>query len=123
MSTSYVVDKKGKYIGAFGEGVPLPTDCIEVAEPPESADQLWLFPGWGPSPARALRAEESWRDGELSIIAGQLQALEESDAGVPPEDLLPGSRSGWLKYRGFVRNWTDEKEGYPSADQRPKRPA
>ncbi|MDS9876585.1 hypothetical protein RMI40_17185 [Pseudomonas protegens] len=123
MSTKFVVDEHGKYLGGFGEGVPLPGGSIEVAEPPESADQPWLFPGWGPSPARARRAEELWRDGELSIIAVQLQALEEAEAGVPPEDLLPGARSGWLKYRGFVRNWTDEKEGYPCADQRPKRPS
>lgn len=122
MSTSYVVDKKGKYLGAFGEGVSQPADCIEVAEPPESADQPWLFPGWGPSPARARRAEESWRDVELSIIAGQLQALEEAEAGVPPEDLLPGARSGWLKYRGLVRNWVDGQDGYPSVSQRPVRP-
>ncbi|POA58698.1 hypothetical protein C1889_03855 [Pseudomonas sp. FW507-12TSA] len=123
MSTRYVVDKQGAYVGGFGEGAPLPLGSIEVAEPPESADQPWLFPGWGPSPGRARRVEGEWRDGELLAIAAQLDALEEAEAGASPFDLLPGSRTGWLRYRGFVRNWVEGMPGYPNKSQRPKRPA
>lgn len=121
MSTRYVVDEQGNYIGGFSEGVPLPAG-IEVPEPPESADMPWLFPGWGPSPRRARAAEDAWRDAELLIIAAQLDAIEEAEAGTPPVDLLPGSRGGWLKYRGLVRNWVGGNEGYPDVNQRPKRP-
>lgn len=123
MSTRYVVDRQGKYLGGFGEGAPLPENSIEVAEPPESADQPWLFPAWGPSPGRARLVENEWRDAELAVIAAQLDAIEESESGSPPVDLLPGSRGGWLKYRGLVRNWVEGNEGYPNINQRPQRPA
>ena len=123
MSTRYVIDKQGKYIGGFGEGVLVPPDSIEVAAPPDSADQPWLFPGWGPSPRRARMTEDDWRDAELLVIATQLDAIEEAEAGTPPVDLLPGSRGGWLKYRGLVRNWVEGKEEYPDIGRRPLRPA
>lgn len=123
MSTKFVVDDHGKYIGGFGEGAPLPPDSIEVDTAPDSADQPWLFPGWGPSLSLARATEDQWREAELLIIAAQLDAIEEAESGSPPVDLLPGSRGGWLKYRGLVRNWVDSNEGYPDVNQRPQRPS
>ncbi|MBA6068593.1 hypothetical protein [Pseudomonas mosselii] len=66
--------------------------------------------------------ESSWRATELSVIAKQLDALEEAEYGEPPVDLLPGTRPQWLGYRGLIRNWQDGADGYPNADRRPTRP-
>jgi hypothetical protein len=45
------------------------------------------------------RLNAAWRDQELAVIADHLMALEERDAGVEAQDLLPGSRFLWLTYR------------------------
>ncbi|WP_456254563.1 hypothetical protein ACP3PM_17890 [Pseudomonas iridis] len=62
------------------------------------------------------RLDDAWRDQELAVIADQLMALEERDAGVEAEDVRPGSRVLWLTYRSAVRNWSG------SNDSRPERP-
>jgi hypothetical protein len=66
--------------------------------------------------------ESSWRASELQVIARQIDALEEADAGVPPSDLLPGTKQQWLKYRGQVSNWKEGAEHFPVQARRPVRP-
>lgn len=71
----------------------------------------------------ATLVENTWRDAELLVIATQLDALEEAEAGEVPEDLLPGTRTQWLSYRGKVRNWVEGKGDYPDITKRPVRPS
>lgn len=120
----HYVTEKGVYIGSFGEGpgATFPANGIWVPYGPESYDQPWLFPGWGPSISLMSQAEDAWRTAELLRIAAQLDALEETEAGEEPEDLLPGSRPAWLKYRGQVRNWVTGAVNYPHIEFRPTRP-
>ena len=118
--TKYYVDVNGTYLGGW-DGTP-PEGAIEVSPPPTHADQPWLFPGWGPSPSVLKEVEDVWREAELIVIANQLDALEEAEAGEVPEDLLPGTRTQWLSYRGKVRNWVDGKGDFPDITKRPVRP-
>lgn len=78
-----------------------------------------------PMPSKALLAgleESAWRETELVVIRRQLEALEEDEAGVPPLDLLPGTRLQWLAYRGHTNNWVTGAKGYPALESRPQRP-
>ena len=101
----------------------VPEDWIEIPYGPMAADQMWLFPGWGPSPSQSRFAEDAWRESELEVIADQLQAIEEAEAGEPPADLLPGTRAQWLAYRGKVRNWKEGAEHFPDFNYRATRPS
>lgn len=121
MTTKYLIDDRGRYIGAFGEGVELP-EGVEVDCPPDNADQPWLFPGWGGSPSALKAVEEEWRAKQEISIESQLDALEEADAGAEPTDLQPGTRAQWLQYRGQVRNWKEGAAHYPDPGNRPVRP-
>lgn len=119
--TTHYIDASGNYLGGWDMGPP--EGAIEVPHPPEYADQPWLFPGWGPSPSQLQIAESKWQAAEVVAISEQLDALEEAEAGESPVDLLPGTRTQWLKYRGQVRNWKEGAEHYPDSDHRPIRPA
>lgn len=120
--TKHYVDENGVYLGGWDANPPV--GAIEVSPPPSHADQLWLFPGWGPSPSVLKEVEDTWREAELIIIADQLDALEEAEAGEPPVDLLPGTRTQWLAYRGKARNWkTGGSVDFPDSTRRPMRPA
>lgn len=123
MKMYYFVDKSGRYLGAFSDGVEFPDERIEIPEAPASADQPWLFPGWGASPSAAIAIIGNWRELQFPIIANQLNAIEEAEAGVPPPDLLPGDRKDWLRYRGAVRNWAVGTPGYPDRAKRPVVPS
>lgn len=100
-----------------------PEGSIPVDTANEYYDQVWLFPGWSPSPSNLRRIEDDWRESELIVIAAQLDALEEVEAGDTPPDVLAGTRTQWLKYRGLVRNWAEGKGDYPDMTMRPKRPS
>ena len=117
MNTRYVIDENGTYVGAFGEGVPLP-EGIEVDEPPACADQSWLFPGWGPSPAVMRRVENEWRDAEMGVAAENVTAIQFGD----PE-ALPGTEAEWKAYWVALKSWVEGKGHYPDIAKRPKRPA
>lgn len=66
--------------------------------------------------------EAAWRSAELLIVARQLEAIEEGEAGEPPPDLLLGTRKQWLKYRGQVSNWNETAELFPESVGRPAQP-
>lgn len=117
MTTRYVIDEIGNYIGAFGDGVQLPVG-IEIDVPPEAADQVWRFPGWGASPSVARGVEDEWRDAEMKASAENVTAIQFSD----PE-ALPGTEAEWKAYWVALRNWTEGKGYYPDFAKRPKRPA
>jgi hypothetical protein len=74
---------------------------------------------WVPTPPD----ENLWRIGELSVIARQLEAIEEDEADETPPDLLLGTKKQWLKYRGQVSNWKEGVAPFPDLAQRPIRPA
>lgn len=105
----------------------VPETWIEVPTCPEYSDQLWLFPGWGPSPSQLRAVEDAWRETQLVIIANQLLAIEEAEAAAeegedPPEDLLPGTRNQWLSYRTKVRAWKVGNVNFPNSALRPVQP-
>lgn len=89
---------------------------------PEYADQTWLFPGWSESPSKALQAETVWRIEALAVIARQLQAIEEDEAGATPKDVRPGTKLQWLRFRGDVSNWNETNPGFPDSSKRPVQP-
>lgn len=132
--TIHYVRPDGSYVGGYSEKseeIPqaMPTEkdaypssaskliCINQ-EFPEYSDQIWKFPGWSESEGKKTRAESSWRDLEMSVIADQLLRLEDSDPTA-----MPGSPSEWREYRIKVRAWTSGAAGYPASSSRPKRPA
>lgn len=122
--TIHYVDQQGVYVGGFGDGaVPEDLTLINLGDnPPDYADQVWLFPGWSDSPGQAVAREGQWRETETLAIAAQLEALEEAAEGKPPAGIFPGTRAQWLEYRGQVRNWADGAEHYPDPARRPVRP-
>jgi hypothetical protein len=77
--------------------------------------------------ALALRAkkviiEDAWRNSEINLIANQLMAIEEYEAGGEVPDLLPGTRTQWLAYRTKVRAWKEGHIDFPNELKRPVRP-
>lgn len=92
-------------------------DGFKVVAPPPP-DRLPRPPELEPKDREVL-----WRYESLAVIARQLQAIEEDEAGVPPSDLLPGTRQQWLKYRGQVSNWNDADPNFPEIGKRPVQPA
>lgn len=124
----FYVLASGQYMGSISSAPDTPDEYdvpegwIEVPYGPDYADQVWMFPGYGPSMAALASAEAAWRGPELIAIAAQLDAIEEAEAGEPPVDLLPGTRTQWLSYRGKVRNWVAGAAGYPYIANRPVRP-
>jgi len=70
-----------------------------------------------------LLRESEWKIKELSDISRQLEAIEESESGESPPDLLPGTRKQWLRYRGQVSNWKEGAQSFPDIAQRPVRPS
>lgn len=95
---------------------------LPAEDSPEYADQTWLFPGWSDSPSKSLHAEAVWRTETLAVIARQLQAIEEDEAGATPQDMRPGTKLQWLRFRGEVSNWNEKNPAFPDAAQRPVRP-
>lgn len=119
LPVKHYVDSAGKYL--FGTNGDAPDGSIEVP-PPEYADQVWQFPGWGESPYFLKSREEEWRTATLSLISRQLEAIEEDEADETPPDLLPGARKQWLKYRGQVSNWNETIADFPDSTKRPVAP-
>ncbi|WP_375123605.1 hypothetical protein [Pseudomonas sp. LW8] len=95
--------------------------CVDSSIPVEPGESVFEeIPEWAFRAAeQKLESQEAervgavWRDEELSIIADQLMAIEESEAGVEVADLLPGSRFSWLSYRSAVRKWAGAVERKP----------
>ena len=46
MTTKFYVTTAGAYIGGFGDGAEPPSGAIEVAIPPDHADQVWSGTVW-----------------------------------------------------------------------------
>lgn len=72
--------------------------------------------------SQKVLVEDAWRNSEISVIADQLMAIEEAEAGEEVPDLLPGTRAQWLSYRTKVRAWKDGHVDFPNALMRPTRP-
>ena len=70
-----------------------------------------------------IAVEAEWRAGELTVIARQLEAIEEDEVDETPPDLMSGTRKEWLKYRGQVSTWKEGTGLFPDGAQRPIRPA
>ena len=130
--TIHFVRPDGSYVGGYDDGA---TPSHEEAFPakisklicideqcPEYADQRWLFPGWSSSRWKIEAIENGWRESELIVIANQLMALEETEAGSDDASPLAGSRSQWLIYRTAIRSWNANNKGFLNMDKRPQRP-
>ena len=118
MSTHYYVTPEGVFLGGFGRPTMPPEGSIEIFDLPEVGDQIYLFPGWGPSPAVTRRVENEWRDAEMAVAELNVTAIQFGDP-----DALPGTESAWKAYWVALKNWTEGKGGYPDITRRPKRPA
>ncbi|PTQ70340.1 hypothetical protein [Pseudomonas sp. GV071] len=126
----FYVNGDGVCLGSIADATEEPPEgWIEVPYGPENSDQVWQFPDgpYGPSRSAAVNLETEWRDGELTVIARQLEAIEEAAAAAeegedPPADLLPGTRNKWLSYRTKVSAWKETNTAFPFGD-RPVRPA
>ncbi len=118
----YYILPNGTHLGYFNY-VPS-DDAIQVPNP-AAVDQVWDFGAriWGSSRMLLAQIEDVWREEQIVIINRQLEALEEAEADVPPDDLLPGSRTQWLSYRGKVRAWKEGHPEFPDLAKRPTRPS
>lgn len=117
--TDHYVNAGGEYIGGFGDGAyPDDERLINLGDnPPEFADQLWLFPGWTVSPSLLRHLEKSWRDAELPIAKDNVTAIQFEDP-----DALPGTEAEWKAYWIALRNWKEGNPHYPDLTKRPPRP-
>lgn len=116
------------------------TGTVYAYEEDGSQDE-WILPGLVPMTAEevavhlnppltpeqqyelAAVGETTWRTGELQVIANQLLALEEQEAGVEDSGAFPGTRLDWLRYRTRVREWVEGNQNFPDDTKRPVRPA
>ncbi|MFJ3153494.1 hypothetical protein ACIPIX_05015 [Pseudomonas protegens] len=114
------VDKDGVQI--IKTNGPAPEGGIAVEGTPEYFDQVWLFPGWGPSAYKQGIADVAWIAEELEEVARQLDRLEEAEEGIEVADLLLGTRKQWLTYRGQLRTWAKGGSDFPDPERRPQRP-
>lgn len=120
----FYVIASGAYQGSWASApdtpdfYDVPADFIEVPAGPDYADQLWLFPGWGPSRAAAAQIESAWQESEMAIIADQLLMIDDDDPLA-----LPGTASQWKAYRIKVRAWKEGNTDFPDQTKRPVRPA
>lgn len=111
----FYIDKEGAYLGGWDASPP--EDSIEVEFPPENADQPWLFPGWGSSPARLSTIEGEWRDSEMPIAQQNVTAFEYGEKDIP------GTVEQWKAYWLALRKWTVDNPDFPNSEQRPVRPS
>lgn len=137
--TIHYVRPDGSYVGGYSEedgDIPAAKPSARDAAPatvksltcideecPEYADQIWQFPGWGPSRMKLSNVESIWRETEIQVIGNQLMAIEEAEAGSENAHPLPGTRSQWLIYRTKVRAWKDGNDDFPDLLKRPNRPS
>lgn len=118
--TDHFVNTSGEYFGGFDDGAsPDDESLINLGDnPPQYADQLWLFPGWTTSPSQIRRIEDDWRDKELPVAKDNVTAIQFNDPGA-----LPGTEAEWKAYWISLRNWKDGHPDYPDITKRPARPA
>lgn len=117
--TDHYIDTSGKYIGGFDDGA-LPDDptAINLGDnPPEYADQPWLFPGWGVSIINATTRENQWRYDQMAIAQENVTAIEYG-----AED-IPGTAQQWRAYWLDLRKWTEANPDFPDSSKRPVAPA
>jgi len=114
MITAYV-DNDGKYLlSSDGEA---PEGAIAVDPPPEYADQVWSFPGWGESAIKAAAIETAWRNDQMPKAQQNVTALEYG------EESIPGTAQQWQKYWLALRKWTDANPDFPDSSKRPVAPS
>lgn len=65
----------------------------------------------------AVTEENTWKAGELELIADQLLAIEDDDP-----NRLPGTDREWRDYRIAVRAWKEGAAGFPKMENRPVAP-
>lgn len=65
----------------------------------------------------AVTEENTWKAGELELIADQLLAIEDDDP-----NRLPGTDREWRDYRIALRAWKEGAEGFPNMENRPVAP-
>lgn len=112
----YYVDSKGNYLGAWDiEG---PSDGISVTPPPDSSDQIWQFPGWGPSLTLVRQVEDAWRSVEMPQARENRIAIAEMG-----DDSIPGTAKQWQDYWLALRDWKDGNPDYPDINKRPIKPS
>jgi len=113
--TDHYIDTSGKYIGGFGDGAaPEDISFINLGdEPPEYADQVWLFPGWGKSLFKAAQEENQWRNEQMPIARNNVTAIEYGE---------PGDSQAWKDYWLALRKWTADNPDFPDCSKRPAAP-
>ena len=97
--------------------MPDDSSLINVGDnPPDYSDQLWLFPGWGPSRMRLATVEIDWRDQQMPIVRNNVTAIEYGEAGIL------GTAQQWRSYWLALRKWTDANPDFPDSAKRPVAP-
>ena len=116
--TDHYVSVVGIYIGGFGDGANPEIDgLVNLGDnPPEYADQIWLFPGWSQSPSRLVAAENAWREEQMPLAQQNVTAIEYGDKGIP------GTAWQWQTYWLDLRKWTDTNPDFPDSSKRPVAP-
>lgn len=119
MMTDHYIDESGSYIGGYGGGAtPEQQGLINLGNnPPEHADEIWLFPGWSESQFLLAQVENQWREEQMPIAQQSVTAIEYG-----AED-IPGTAQQWQKYWLALRKWTDTNPDFPDSSKRPVAPS
>ena len=119
--TDHYIYPDGRYAGGYSEGAePEDTTLILVGDnpPPLNADQVWQFPGWGPSMEAARQVEDAWRASEMAQARESRIAIAEMG-----DDSIPGTAKQWQDYWLALRDWKDGNPDFPDMSKRPIRPS
>ncbi|WP_454843486.1 hypothetical protein [Pseudomonas gorinensis] len=110
----YYIDINGQFLGGWDQDPP--DGAIEVENPPEYADQIWISSGWGPSISKASQEESKWRDEQMLTAQQNVTAIDFGSKNVP------GSAQEWKDYWLGLLGWTADNPDFPDSSKRPVAP-
>lgn len=119
--TDHYIHADGRYAGGYSEETePEDPSLIMIGDnpPPLNADQVWQFPGWGPSLTAARQTEEAWRASEMLLARENRTAIAEMG-----DESIPGTAKEWSDYWLALRGWKDGNPDFPDMSKRPIRPS
>ncbi|OIN45960.1 hypothetical protein [Pseudomonas costantinii] len=116
MSQFFYVDKDGNYLGSWVDAEDPPEPGLISVPAPDSADQIWQFPGWSSSDLLDRMEEDQWRASEMPKAQMNITSIEYG------ADDIPGTAAQWKAYWLGLRKWTEENPDFPDSSKRPVPP-
>ncbi len=117
MPQFFYVDKNGRYLGSWVDCEDPPELGLISVPAPDSADQIWKFPGWSKSDLLARLEETKWRALEMPSAQQNITSIEYG------ADDIPGTAAQWKAYWLALRKWTEDNPDFPDSSKRPVAPS